>query len=122
MDKFQINGGVALDGEIEIYSAKNSVLALLAASILTDEQVVIHSCPKIGDVYSMIKILESLGCRIIWQNDSVVIDSSNADRYEIPQSYGKEIRSSIFMLGSILGRFRKAKAVFPGGCDIGLRP
>ena len=122
MDKFQINGGVALDGEIEIYSAKNSVLALLAASILTDEQVVIHSCPKIGDVYSMIKILESLGCRIIWQNDSVVIDSSNADKYEIPQSYGKEIRSSIFMLGSILGRFRKAKAVFPGGCDIGLRP
>ncbi len=122
MDKFQINGGVALDGEIEIYSAKNSVLALLAASILTDEQVVIHSCPKIGDVYSMIKILESLGCRIIWQNNSVVIDSSNADKYEIPQSYGKEIRSSIFMLGSILGRFRKAKAVFPGGCDIGLRP
>lgn len=122
MDKFQIYGGVALDGEIEIYSAKNSVLALLAASILTDEQVVIHSCPKIGDVYSMLKILESLGCTAMWQNDSIVIDSSQADKYEIPQSYGKEIRSSIFMLGSILARFRKAKAVFPGGCDIGLRP
>ena len=53
MDKFYIQGGLKLDGEVEVYSAKNSVLALLAASILTDEQVVIHNCPKIGDVFSM---------------------------------------------------------------------
>jgi len=122
MDKFCIKGGARLDGEVEIYSAKNSVLALLAASILTDEEVVIHSCPKIGDVFSMTKILESLGCKVSWQGDSIVIDSSCADKHEIPQKYGQEIRSSIFMLGSILARFKKAKAVFPGGCDIGLRP
>lgn len=122
MDKFQIRGGASLDGEVEISAAKNSVLALLAASILTDEQVIIHNCPKIGDVYNMIKILEALGCVVNWQDGAVVINSSSADKYEIPRGYGKEIRSSIFMLGSILGRFRKAKAVFPGGCDIGLRP
>ena len=122
MDKFYIKGGARLDGEIEVYSAKNSVLALLAASILTDEQVVIHGCPKIGDVYSMIKILQYLGCKVEWQGDSIVIDSSQADKHEIPLQYGQEIRSSIFMLGSILARFKKAKAVFPGGCDIGLRP
>ena len=122
MDKFYIQGGFKLDGETEVYSAKNSVLALLAASILTDEQVVIHNCPKIGDVFSMIKILQSLGCVVTWQDDSIVIDSSSADKHEIPQKYGQEIRSSIFMLGSILARFKQAKAVFPGGCDIGLRP
>ena len=122
MDKFYINGGLKLDGEVEVYSAKNAVLALLAASILTDEQVVIHNCPKIGDVFSMIKILQSLGCVVTWQGDSIIIDSSVADKHEIPQKYGQEIRSSIFMLGSILARFKKAKAVFPGGCDIGLRP
>ena len=122
MDKFEIRGGVSLDGELEISSAKNSVLALLAAAILTDEPVVIHNCPEIGDVYNMLKILEALGCKILRQGRAVVIDSSAADSYEIPRNYGREIRSSIFMLGSILGRFRKAKAVFPGGCDIGLRP
>ncbi|MBR2371981.1 MAG: UDP-N-acetylglucosamine 1-carboxyvinyltransferase, partial [Clostridia bacterium] len=122
MDKFYIKGGLKLDGETEVYSAKNAVLALLAASILTDEQVVIHKCPKINDVFSMIKILQSLGCVAEWQEDSIVINSSQADKHEIPQKYGQEIRSSIFMLGSILARFKKAKAVFPGGCDIGLRP
>jgi len=122
MDKFYIKGGLKLDGEAEVYSAKNAVLALLAASILTDEQVVIHKCPKINDVFSMIKILQSLGCVAEWQEDSIVINSSQADKHEIPQKYGQEIRSSIFMLGSILARFKKAKAVFPGGCDIGLRP
>lgn len=122
MDKFQIYGGARLDGEIDVYSAKNSVLALLAASILTDEQVILTDCPKIGDVYNMIKILEALGSKVVWQENSIIIDSSGAYSHEIPQSYGKEIRSSIFMLGSILARFKKAKAVFPGGCDIGLRP
>lgn len=122
MDKFQIYGGARLDGEIDVYSAKNSVLALLAASILTDEQVILTDCPKIGDVYNMIKILEALGSKVVWQENSIIIDSSGACSHEIPQSYGKEIRSSIFMLGSILARFKKAKAVFPGGCDIGLRP
>ncbi len=122
MDKFYIKGGLKLDGEAEVYSAKNAVLALLAASILTDEQVVIRKCPKINDVFSMIKILQSLGCVVEWQDDAIVINSSQADKHEIPQKYGQEIRSSIFMLGSILARFKKAKAVFPGGCDIGLRP
>ena len=65
MDKFQICGGARLDGEIDVYSAKNSVLALLAASILTDEQVILTDCPKIGDVYNMIKILEALGSKVV---------------------------------------------------------
>ena len=87
MDKFYIKGGLKLDGEAEVYSAKNAVLALLAASILTEEQVVIHKCPKINDVFSMIKILQSLGCVVEWQDDTIVINSSQADKHEIPQKY-----------------------------------
>lgn len=122
MERFKINGGNKLEGTLDVYSAKNSVLALLAASILTENQVVIHKCPLITDVFNMIKILENLGSKVSWQGDSLVLDNASANCFEIPSSYAKEIRSSIFMLGSILGRFGQAKAVFPGGCEIGLRP
>ncbi|MEG1710555.1 MAG: UDP-N-acetylglucosamine 1-carboxyvinyltransferase [Clostridia bacterium] len=122
MDRFIIYGGRKLNGEIEVNTAKNCVLVLMAASILTDEKVLIKDCPKIKDVDNMQHILEHLGCKVIWQGRTLIIDSANADKYEIPSMYAREIRSSIFMLGSILGRHRKAKAVFPGGCDIGLRP
>lgn len=122
MDKFLIVGGNKLDGEIEVIRAKNCVLALLAASILTEDTVVLHNCPKITDVYNMLNILISLGAKVEWQGQDIVIDSSGLNSCEIPQSYAKEIRSSIFLMGSILGRMKKAKAVFPGGCDIGLRP
>lgn len=122
MERFRIYGGKRLEGTLEVYSAKNSALALLAASILTDSQVIIHKCPLITDVFNMIKILESLGGKAIWSGDSLILDNSSASSFEIPGSYAKEIRSSIFTLGSILGRFKQAKAVFPGGCEIGLRP
>ena len=122
MEKLIIDGGVKLSGELEVYSAKNCVLALLAASVLTEKNVVIHNCPKITDVLNMIKILESLGSVVIWHGDTIVIDSSNISRFEIPSNYAKEIRSSLFLMGSLLSRFKKTKAAFPGGCDIGIRP
>ncbi len=122
MDKYLIEGGKSLNGELQVYKAKNCVLALLAASILTDEKIVLHNCPKILDVFSMIKILCSIGVTVMWQGDSIIIDSSTLNSCEIPSNYAKEIRSSIFLMGSILGRTKKAKAVFPGGCDIGIRP
>ena len=122
MDQFVIRGGKKLYGTVEVMSAKNSVLALLAASILTEDSVTIHKCPEIADVNNMLKILMTLGCRIEWQGDSVTIESRGANSHEIPPEYAKSIRSSVFMLGSIVGRFRKAKAGCPGGCDIGIRP
>lgn len=122
MNKYVVMGGNKLDGQLEVFSAKNCVLVLLAASILTEEQVIIHKCPRITDVYNMLLILNELGVKTTWQGDSIVIDSSNANNYEMPQSISKEIRSSIFLMGSILGRFKQAKAAFPGGCDIGIRP
>lgn len=122
MERLIIDGGVRLSGELEVHSAKNCVLALLAASILTEKSIIIHNCPKITDVLNMIKILESLGSVVVWQGDTIVIDCGNVKGFEIPPSYAKEIRSSLFLMGSLLSRFKKAKAAFPGGCDIGIRP
>ncbi len=122
MDKYIIDGGEKLYGVISMQSAKNTVLPLLAASILTDEQVKIRGIPNIVDVENMFRILSELGCKIKRQKDCAVIDSSNAVSHEIPPRLTKELRSSVFMLGSVLTRFGRAKISYPGGCDIGLRP
>ena len=122
MDKFIIEGGGRLCGKVEIQSAKNSVLPLLAASVLTDEQVIIRDMPLISDVENMLHILSELGCEIRRTLGSVTIDSRNAVSHEIPARLTRELRSSVFMLGSVLTRFRRAKISYPGGCDIGLRP
>ena len=122
MDKFMIEGGGKLCGKAEIQSAKNAVLPLLAASVLTDEQVTIRDVPDISDVENMLHILSELGCKISRTEDSVIIDSVNAVSHEIPARLTKELRSSVFMLGSVLTRFRRARISYPGGCDIGLRP
>ena len=122
MDKYIINGGERLYGKVDIQCAKNAVLPLLAASVLTDEPVKIRDVPAINDVENMLGILDEVGCKIKRQRDCIVIDSSNAASYEISTRLTKELRSSVFMLGSILTRFHRAKISYPGGCDIGLRP
>ncbi len=122
MEKYIINGGNRLSGSVEVQTAKNAVLPLLAASILTEEPVTLHRCPGITDVKNMLKILEKLGCKIRHEGSSVTIDSGSASRHLIPQELAKELRSSIFILGSILSRFGYGKVSYPGGCDIGLRP
>ncbi len=122
MEKFVIDGGRKLYGTVEIHSAKNTVLPLLAASVLTDEPVKIRGIPPIADVQNMMRILGELGCRIEKRFGAAVIDSSNAVSHEIPARLTKELRSSVFMLGSVLTRFHRAKISYPGGCDIGLRP
>ena len=122
MDKYIIDGGEKLYGKVEVQRAKNTVLPLRAASVLPAEQVKIRGVPTITDVENMLRILSEVGCKIRRQKDCAVIDSSNAVSHEIPQRLTKELRSSVFMLGSVLTRFRRAKISYPGGCDIGLRP
>lgn len=122
MEKFVIEGGNRLNGEVCVAKAKNCVLALLAAAVMTEEKVVLKDCPKILDVLKMTNILSSLGVKVAWEGNDIHIDSGALHTYEIPETYAREIRSSIFLMGSILGRLKKAKAVFPGGCEIGLRP
>ncbi len=122
MDKFIIDGGRRLYGSIRAQSAKNSVLPLLAASVLTEKQVTIREVPAIADVMCMAQILRELGAKAEFIGEDVVVDSSNAKSHEISSVLTKELRSSVFMLGSLLTRFHRALIAYPGGCDIGLRP
>jgi len=121
MSKYEIYGGNKLSGEITLESAKNSVLPMLAGAILTDEQVVIKNCPNITDVKNMIGILRSLGVKVVRQEKSVII-SGSAIKEKIPSGLAKELRSSVFMLGALVGKLGRAKITYPGGCNIGLRP
>lgn len=122
MEKYIINGGSKLFGSVEIQTAKNSVLPILAAAVLTDGKVKILNVPRITDVRNMVKILSRLGCRVEFSGDDLIIDSSSANCCEIPSGLAHELRSSVFLLGSVISRFKTAKIAYPGGCDIGLRP
>lgn len=122
MNALRIRGGKRLEGEYRVHSAKNAVLPILAASILTDEKTVLTECPDLSDIGYMGNILETLGCRVSRQNGMMTVDPQSLCRWEMPDALSKKIRSSIFMLGPIISRFRKATVTFPGGCEIGLRP
>lgn len=122
MEKYIIEGGRPLYGEVEIQSAKNAVLPLLAAAVLTEQKVVIHKCPRITDVLNMVQILCELGFKTRFEGEELEIDGADAANHEIPAALAKEMRSSVFMLGSVIARFGKARIAYPGGCDIGLRP
>lgn len=122
MSKYIIRGGTPVAGDIRIKGAKNSVLTLLAACILADGKVTLHDCPHISDVNTMLAILERLGCRTSRTGDDVTVDSAGISGDKIPGGLASELRSSIFLLGSLLSRLKKAKVAYPGGCEIGLRP
>lgn len=111
-----------MEGELAVHSAKNCVLALLAACVMATRPVTLFNCPKITDILNMTKIIEALGGKIYWEKDDLTVDCSVLTGNEIPSSYAKEIRSSLFLMGPIIGRLKHAKAAFPGGCDIGIRP
>ena len=119
---FQIVGGRRLSGELQVGCAKNAVLPILAAALLTDEAVTIEDCPVLVDACNMLSILTTLGCRVERRGREVILDASRAENHEMPEQLSKRLRSSIFMLGPLIGRFRRAKVSYPGGCEIGQRP
>ncbi len=122
MDKYIIEGGRRLFGSVEAQSAKNSVLPLLAASILTGERVTIRKMPRITDALCMAQILRELGADVRLEGEDVTVESADACSHRLSSALTKELRSSVFMLGSLLTRFHRAAIAYPGGCDIGLRP
>ncbi len=122
MKEIVINGSKRLNGEIEVHGSKNSVLPILAASVLANGESVIHNCPRLSDVDAAVKILEHLGCKVKREEHTVTVDSSDITTSEIPDSLMREMRSSVIFLGAILGRTGKALLSTPGGCEIGLRP
>lgn len=122
MESLIVRGGRRLEGSCKVDRAKNAVLPLLAASVLTTEGVILCDAPRLLDIERMLDILRTLGVHAAWQEHAIVLDASGMDRCEMPDALSKQLRSSIFMLGPMLARFRRATVTYPGGCEIGLRP
>ncbi len=122
LEKIIVNGGKRLKGEISVQGAKNSVLPILAATLLVNGVCVIHNCPMISDVEATIKILTYLGCRVNVEEHTVTVDSTAVNKSEVPDELMREMRSSVVFLGGIIGRTGRAVLSTPGGCEIGLRP
>ena len=122
MSCFRITGGRKLGGTVTVQGAKNSVLPILAASLLTGGESVIRNCPRLTDVDAAVRILEHLGCTTERFGTSLYIDSRLLSRCDIPERLMKEMRSSVIFLGAILSRTGEARLSPPGGCELGPRP
>lgn len=114
--------GSPLSGTIRAHGAKNSVLPILAATLLNKNVSVITNCPDLADVHSSLRILRHLGCKAEFDNGVATVDSTNVTRVDIPESLMREMRSSVIFLGAILARTGHAEMSYPGGCELGTRP
>jgi len=122
LDKFVIAGGNKLSGLVAISGAKNSSLALMPATILSSGISVLQNTPELNDVYTMIKLLKNLGAEITFDNHSLTINSATINNFEAPYEHVKKMRASVYVLGSLLAKYGKAKVSLPGGCAWGPRP
>ena len=122
MQKLIIDGGLPLNGETVIQTAKNAALPIIAACILTDEPVTIENCPHLNDIDAMLNIMRHLGCTAEFFGDNLTVCCRDVALNVINSDLTGKLRSSIFILGSILSRCRRAYISHPGGCEIGLRP
>lgn len=122
MDKFIINGGVALKGELEVSGAKNASLALLPSTILAPGKSILKNTPELNDVFTMIKLIRHLGAEIDFHDHVLSIDTSNIKDQTAPYEHVKKMRASVYVLGPLLSRYGSAKVSLPGGCAWGPRP
>ena len=123
MDKFVINGGKPLKGEVRISGAKNAAVAILPAVLLSDEPCVIENLPNISDVATILKAMQVLGAQIKPINKSTVeIDPSHVNSFVVSKKMAEGMRASSYFLGALLGRMNRARVAPPGGCNFGVRP
>ena len=123
MDKLVIEGGVRLKGEVAVSGAKNAVLPILAATLLTDDACIIKGVPNLRDTFTMLKILRSLGKNADLDKGAVTVSASTKNRnYIADYKLVSTMRASFCVLGPLLGKLKKAKVSLPGGCIIGVRP
>ncbi len=118
----EIEGGAKATGDLTVQGSKNAVLPMIAAALLCKEPIVLTHCPKIQDVSAMIAMLNSIGVAVHWEEDALVIHADKVTSYEIAEQAAGEIRASVLLLGSLLGRCGQAGICMPGGCSIGDRP
>ena len=123
MEQYVIKGGSPLVGEVEIGGAKNAALAILAASIMADETITIDNLPNVRDINVLLGAIEGIGATVERIDaHTVKINGSTISGMSVDYEYIKKIRASYYLLGALLGKYKKAKVALPGGCDIGSRP
>ena len=123
MAKYIIEGGKSLSGEVKISGAKNATLGILAAAIMTDEDITIENVPSVWDVEVMLDAIKILGAEVTRINQNTIkINSKNVNVTELSGSNLGKMRATYYFVGALLARFHKARVIFPGGCNIGARP
>jgi len=123
MEQYVIKGGNPLVGEVEIGGAKNAALAILAAAVMTDDTVLIENMPDVRDTNVMLQAMESIGVKVERvDRHTVRINAKNVNGHVIEDDYIKKIRASYYLIGALLGKYKKAEVSLPGGCNIGSRP
>lgn len=122
MDCIHIRGGFPLYGTCQIQGSKNAVLPILAATILIEGVVTLEHCPQITDVDCMIKLLRSVGCRVRVSGGQICVDARKLSDSRLPEAYVTSMRSSVILMGALLGRQKQVSISYPGGCVIGKRP
>ncbi len=123
MDQYVIKGGIPLHGEVEIGGAKNAALAILAAAVMADDPVTIDNIPNVRDINVMIQAIENIGTTVERiDSHTVMINGSSTNGFTVDNEYIRKIRASYYLLGALLGKYKKAEVALPGGCAIGSRP
>ncbi len=122
MAEYIIKGGKKVLGEVAISGSKNAALPIIAASILNSGKTTLYNVPNIHDTQMMFEILKKIGGSVTKKKNKIVIDTSKIHKYEIPENLMRQMRSSVIIVGSLLGKYREATFSYPGGCDIGTRP
>ena len=125
MDRILIRGGARLSGDVRVSGSKNSTLALMAAALLADGDVILRNVPQLRDVETMLEILRALGASADWVEgggQSIRIDPTTLSQPEAPYDLVRKMRASFMVLGPLLARFGSARVSEPGGCAIGVRP
>src|SRR5215204_1625407 len=121
MERFLVEGGARLHGEVEISGAKNAALKLVAAALLAPGKTVLRNVPRIKDVNTMLAVLEGLGAETSFHGHTLEIDASSIDSYTASYELVRQMRASIVVLGPLVARFGEAEVSAPGGCNLGLR-
>lgn len=123
MDQYIIKGGNPLVGEVSIGGAKNAALGILAAAIMTDETVTIENVPNVRDTRVLLQAIEGIGAKVKYvYNNCVQINGGDINDINVDYEYIKKIRASYYLLGALLGKYKKSQVALPGGCNIGSRP
>jgi len=120
--KYVIQGQNVLKGEIEINGAKNAALPAICATLLAPGEHKLKRVPRVRDVFCMLKIMKHLGAEIEFKNSTLIIDTSNINKYTVPYELASQIRASVLFLGALVGITKEAEVPQPGGCSIGKRP